>query len=182
MSGCEDETIQRYQTPKAAEYIAPSLMPTAGATDIVPATASWDKPDAWEDSPEPSSMAEADYVVADEAGPARVSVTRLTGEGGGVLANINRWRGQVGLPPIQVIEEQPMTPVRSDHFLAGLMDLSAPQGEEAMFERMLIVLIPRREENQTWFIKMTGPKLSVDSHRDEFVGFVESIRFDEDSP
>ena len=47
------------------------------------------------------------------------------------------------------------------------------------FERMLVVLIPRREENFTWFIKMTGPGPSVERHKDAFVGFIESIRFGE---
>jgi hypothetical protein len=123
-------------------------------------------------------MVLAGFDVPDETGPARVTVTSLSGEAGGVLANINRWRGQAGLQPVETIEDQPMTAVKTEHFLAGLVDLSAPEGAEARFQRMLIVLIPRREENRTWFIKMTGPTPTLDARKGEFVDFVESIRFE----
>lgn len=42
----------------------------------------------------------ATYIAPHADAPVEVAVTRFGGRVGGVLANINRWRGQMGLPPI----------------------------------------------------------------------------------
>jgi len=46
----------------------------------------------------------ASYSIPFSEGVADLSITNFSGDGGGVLANINRWRGQLDLLP-QTIEE-----------------------------------------------------------------------------
>ena len=46
------------------------------------------------------SLILASYKIPHDAGDGDVSVISLGGDGGGMLANINRWRMQVGLDPI----------------------------------------------------------------------------------
>lgn len=189
LTGCEDEQVRSYQAPKAAPYVPPAPMGPAADPQASGPGVTWDVPEGWQPATGGSGMAMASFDVpgiaggSDESGgsggsgPARVTVTPLSGQAGGVLANINRWRGQVGLGPIEKIEDQPMTGVHVDHAAAGLIDLTAPEGVSARTERMLVVLVPRQQQNQTWFFKMTGPNDTVTQHKEGFIGFVESVTF-----
>jgi hypothetical protein len=40
-------------------------------------------------------------MVSDPDGKAEVTVSAFPGDTGGLLANLNRWRGQIGLEPVQ---------------------------------------------------------------------------------
>ena len=179
LSGCDDESVRSYQAPKGPAYVPPApIGPAVGqATTEQPIT--WNLPDDWRPMPGGSGMALASFTAPGEAGPAKVTVTVLSGQAGGILANINRWRGQVGLGPVHAIEEQPMTGVRVDQSPAGLIDLTSTQGTTAGVERMLVVLVPRQQDNRTWFFKMTGPNDTVARHKQAFIGFVQSVSFPE---
>ena len=63
----------------------------------------WDVPRGWVEGKK-TSMRLASYNVPFSDGIADLSITNFSGDGGGVLANINRWRGQLNLPP-QSIED-----------------------------------------------------------------------------
>lgn len=81
------------------------------------------------------------------AGP-EVSVTRLGGGGGGMLANVNRWRGQVFLPPLTEAELAASLKEVSlgGEDKASVVDIVGPKG------RILGALIPVAG-GQTWFFK-----------------------------
>src|ERR1700761_3842776 len=53
-------------------------------------------PDGWKEKP-PSQMRVASFEVSQNGKSVDVSVVPLSGMGGGDFANVNRWRGQVGL-------------------------------------------------------------------------------------
>jgi hypothetical protein len=60
------------------------------------------------------------------AGGARITATRLANDGGGDLANINRWRGQLGLAPLALASAWslpalpfPVDPLRDLHALGA---------------------------------------------------------------
>ena len=57
---------------------------------------SWKKPESWIYS-KGSSMRIASFDVPFSNGIGDLSVMELGGEGGGFVANVNRWRGQIGL-------------------------------------------------------------------------------------
>lgn len=187
LTGCEEAAIESYQAPKSPPYTPPAPMsPVSGASPAAPSDIHWDLPEGWQLSTAGSSMALATFDItgdpaeggSGEAGEsARVTVTELSGEAGGILGNVNRWRGQVGLPPVEKIEQQPIDPVTIDGNPAGLIDLAAPLEVDAGIPRMLVVLLPRIETNSTWFFKMTGPDKLVAGQKPNFVSFVESIRF-----
>ncbi len=185
LPGCDDEQVHSYQAPKAAPYTPPAPMTSANAPSAAAPKITWEQPDGWQLLTAGSSMAMASFDVpngsdqTETSGAARVTVTPLTGQAGGILANINRWRRQVGLEPIEVIEDQPMTAIHVDAAPAGLIDLASPDGVSAGIERMLVVLVPRPQENQTWFFKMIGPNDTVTQHKQTFVEFVESVTFGE---
>ncbi len=179
LAGCEDEQVRSYQAPKAPAYTPPAPMGPAGRPHAAEPGITWSLPESWLPIPGGSGMAMASFDAPGESGAAKVTVTPLSGQAGGVLPNINRWRGQVGLEPVGAIEEQPMTSVQVDQSPAGLIDLVSPPDATAGIERMLVVLVPRPQHNQTWFFKMTGPNQTVDLHKQAFVDFVESVSFAE---
>ena len=59
----------------------------------------YEVPAGWEELP-PTQFRIINLQVPAEPQPAQVSLTMLMGDGGGVRANIDRWRRQVGLAPM----------------------------------------------------------------------------------
>ena len=140
----------------------------------------WDRPGTWHKEPDPGQFSLAAFNVVDEYGASRVTVTRLSGDGGGALPNINRWRGQVNLPPVSSLTEQDALKVRIAGTDAAFLDLFDNDSSEPNPARILVVLFPRGS-NETWFFKMSGQKNTIDAHKPSFLEFLESIRFEEAS-
>ena len=76
--------------------MAATPVPTAGGGDLV-----WTAPASWQSRPA-SAMRKATFIIpgASAAEQAELAVTAFPGDVGGNLANVNRWRGQIQLPPI----------------------------------------------------------------------------------
>lgn len=183
MSACEEDTIRTYEAPKSPPYTPPAAMgPVVGdGSTTASSNITWDQPESWQVAADGSSMARVTFEVSSDAPDAastRITVTELSGPAGGALGNINRWRGQVGLPPVDQLEHQPITPVEIDGQPAGLIDLASPPEVAAGFERILVALLPRAQTDSTWFFKMTGPDEVVTSQKQNFIAFVESVRFE----
>ena len=103
-SGCGREGIESQTVAKSVERVpaADSIeeKPDAGVPGTATSERPWTAPPGWAEDPAPKQMRLATYIAPDAAGPVEVAVTRFGGRVGGDLANINRWRGQMGLPPI----------------------------------------------------------------------------------
>ena len=123
LAGCgEDETIRVYSVPKEPTWrMIAALVPAGDATWFFKVTAStaraaprkaeieaflgglkveggevrWALPDGWKEE-----KGRGDRVATLTFGDLELSVTKLAGAAGGPLANINRWRGQLGLPSL----------------------------------------------------------------------------------
>ena len=81
----------------AAPMVAPASMKAEAAAFDAP---KWAKlPAGWSVGPE-NSMRKATWIVSGPSGSkAEIAVTVFPGSVGGLTANVNRWRGQIGLPP-----------------------------------------------------------------------------------
>jgi hypothetical protein len=84
--------------------------------------------------------------------------------------NINRWRGQIGLAPIE----------ESD--LAKTIQRFEVGGTEGSFvdlegQDQRIVAVAAARPDGTWFIKMKGPKELAEKHKAEFEAFIRSVKF-----
>jgi len=139
----------------------------------------WTKPGTWHREPDPGMFALAAFNVVDDFGASRVTVTQLAGDAGGALPNINRWRGQVNLPPVESLDQQDRAQIEVGDATGAFMDLYNPDAEGNP-PRILVVLLPRGEH--TWFLKMTGTRRVVDAHRESFLAFIKSIAFEEAAP
>ena len=158
----------RLEGPNGAHDSGPS------ATDVK-GIAPWAVPDNWAQDPSPSSIVSVAFNIDNAQGKSRVTVTTLAGDGGGLLPNFNRWRRQLGLPPVDRPEDQPTTQINGPPGVSTVtvVDLLAPASDPATRQRFLVAVLPY--QNNTWYIKLTGPDTAVEQEKQAFEQFVASI-------
>ncbi|HEY0789654.1 MAG TPA: hypothetical protein VGD78_01200 [Chthoniobacterales bacterium] len=173
MTGCDRRSVQVYEVPKE-----PGLNRTLMA-GMVPVPASvpitWTKPAGWEEQA-PGEMRQGSFLAhGPDNATADVSVTAFPGAAGGLESNLNRWRGQVGLPPLSGDElQQAARPITADRVPGLLVDYAAPDGSKEP-SRILGAVFQTPE--QAWFVKMTGPRAWLEAQQETFTAFVQSLRF-----
>ena len=136
---------------------------------------SWTVPQNWKE--QPSQMALVKYVVQDDGGRvAEVTVTAFAGDGGGLLANVNRWRRQVGLNEFQ---QSDLTANIADIDLGGtkatLVDMIGVNPKDGKKTRIIGAVVPH--EGKTWFFKLMGDEQVAEKEKQTFVKFVQTTQF-----
>lgn len=130
----------------------------------------WTAPSAWTAKPR-GSMRKGSYAVKGDAGEADLSITAFPGAVGGLEANLNRWRGQVGLAPLAEGEAAAATTRLTVGELGfTIVDLVS---NAAAPRRILGAMAPR--DGAMWFFKLSGPDSVVAAHRAEFLDFLRSV-------
>lgn len=135
----------------------------------------WDAPEGWVEQPGSPSRA----VTFRPAGSAETecSLTVLPGSAGGVAANINRWRSQMGQEPMTEVEFTALPRLTLDGTSAVLTVVRGHyrgMGEANTPEAMLLGLVWPRDED-TVFVKMTGPATEVEQEEANFRAFCNSL-------
>jgi hypothetical protein len=133
---------------------------------------SYTVPEGWEDRPA-SGIRKANLVVSDASGSAELTVLAFPGDVGGMLANVNRWREQIGLDPITADAldsvAQPYT-------------ISAHGGRyvrlEGSLQSILGGLLPFH--GYTWFFKLQGDSMTVLANEAAMKTFLDSVRLEDD--
>jgi hypothetical protein len=134
-------------------------------------------PEGWKEVPSQSAFRVASFEVAADGKRADVSVSPLSGAAGGVLANVNRWRDQIGLPPTDDLKLQnELREIEVAGAPAKLIELVGPESAGDNRQSILGVMLERG--NQTWFFKMTGSADLVAQQHAAFEAFVRSVRFE----
>lgn len=125
---------------------------------------SWRPPAHWQ-ADTSSGFAAVAYNIPGDGGEGeqgRATLTSLIGDGGGLLENINRWRGQMGLEAVVRLSDQAFTPIGA----RGMrFDLTSADGKN----RMIAVILPTNE--QSWYFKLSGPAAVVEKERGSFDEF-----------
>jgi len=107
-------------------------------------------------------------------------VAVLSGTGGGLGSNVDRWRKQMGLEPMRSGEVDALPEIDVVGAPAKVVELSgayAGMGSESRAGWKLLGAVQVRA-NGSLFVKFTGPAEVVDAERDAFFAFCESLRFD----
>ena len=119
-------------------------------------------------------MRKATYTIAGEAGAnAELSITAFPGSVGGELANLNRWRGQVELPPLAAGEvEANVMRLEPGGLKFAVADLNNDKASPA--KRMLGAMVPVGDA--TWFFKLTGPPALLEREKPAFLDFLKSVK------
>jgi hypothetical protein len=138
----------------------------------------WAVPKDWEEG-KPAPMRRATFFVKSADGQsAEIAISAFPGDVGGLLANVNRWRGQIGLGPVAPDEVASITSdVEVGGTKATVVDFqtdAAPAGKSHP-QRMVVVTLPH--EGNSWFFKMTGDAPLVGAQREALVQFVKSVKF-----
>jgi hypothetical protein len=126
-------------------------------------------PTGWQELPA-GGIRVAAFAIKEGDEQADVTVIPLAREAGSLLANVNRWRGEVGLEP--ATESQLKAAERAitvDGSPRDYVDLAGPR------LRTLAVMLTRGEH--TWFIKMKGTAALVARQKTAFEDFVKSVKF-----
>ena len=130
----------------------------------------WTTPEGWKEVP-PSSMRYASFSApADEGGKIDVSVVTFPGDGGSDADNINRWRGQMGLAPVDAnaVTSQ-VAPLKTGDTTFSTTDIAG--------NKTRTIAAWTRRDGRVWFFKATGPTAGIEKEKPNFVKFVESVRF-----
>jgi len=133
----------------------------------------WEVPAGWREVP-PTQMVLAKFAIGGDNGAGEVSVSAFPGDVGGVSANVNRWRDQIGLEPVPAGEMDRL--VTSLDVMGGkamVVDMTGKKG--AQETRLIGVIVPRG--GQTWFYKLTGDAAVAEREKRAFLKFVQSIRY-----
>lgn len=193
--GCSKPEIASYRAPKdpvpvakadaaphahaASTPAAPAAAPATGGTmaNTPVATASgpglaWSAPASWT-AKQGSAMRRGSYAVKGDGGEADLSITAFPGDVGGDLANVNRWRGQIGLGPIGAGDlAGAVQRVERNGLKMGVVDLGGAAGPNP--QRTLAAMVPHA--GSTWFFKLTGPDALVAKEKAAFMAFLDTVK------
>jgi len=155
----------------AAKALAPMGEAVSGSAPAVGnATTGVTLPVGWAQQP-PKPMQSSRYVIKDGGHEAEVSVTELDGDAGGPLANVNRWRGQIGLGQFSQDDFAKIaTSLEVGGTKATLVDLV----NEAQHKRLVAVILPR--EGKTVFYKLVGEAALAQGQKEAFVKFIQAAK------
>jgi hypothetical protein len=160
--GCQQRDIHVYIAPQDIRVVAQS---TQSAT----AQPQWTSPSHWVSQPS-TAFRVGSFTLPGSAGAADLAVSFLSGQAGGVLANINRWRGQLQLAPTDADGLTQMTrTITVNESSVLLVDLTSAD----MKTRMLVAIWEKPEG--AWFFKLMGPVPTVVQEEKAFSHFLESV-------
>ncbi len=167
------EEIKVYSVPKeASQAAASSAMPASSHEDLHPIH--WTTPPGWEELA-PTSMRLGNFRITKGEKRAEVTIITFPGRVGTELENVNRWRGEIGLEPIEetAISSEPVVIGRGN---GKLYEMAGPQ-----FKTTAAIL---DKGDAKWFFKMRGDKDVVSEQKPAFVQLLKSITFhsDDDEP
>jgi hypothetical protein len=157
-------------------------MANALAQGVVPPSSpqgdvTWVVPRGWQEKPG-SGFRYATFVVPGKGALAGdLSVIVLEGDAGGLLPNVNRWRGQIGLP--ELTESQ--LSVESTRIRPGgrAMTLVSFASTDALIEgkeKKRLMAAVYSSAGNTWFFKLVGEDRLVQSAERDFLEFLKSLK------
>ena len=127
---------------------------------------SWTVPSSWEDTKVSSSMRLTTLAVKANK-DLKISVSRFPGNVGGEVANVNRWRRQIGLAAVAanklVLEE-----IETKAGKAKLLDIS--NNGQQMLAGMIAF------KGSTYFFKMTGKADDVKKQKKAMIELLKSLK------
>ena len=177
LAGCNRATVAVYDVPKEAPETptGPNAPSTPGMQTAAGGRIEWTKPEAWTELA-PTAFRKGNYLVEDaDGGQVEITVSSFPGNVGGVLANVNRWRGQAGLSPITDEQlEDSLTNLTVEGQRGQLVDI-LPDSGYANATRILAAIFSYGE--QSWFFKMSGPQSIVANERERFLSMINGLRF-----
>ena len=175
-AACARQEVTHFQVKKGSDAtFARTAMPGHEEVPAPPApdgALQWTLPKGWTQSMTGGMR----YATIKPSVPGRidVSVVVLPGPAGGELANVNRWRGQLGL---SAIDESGLAAARKAvQTKAGPFAVYDFSSEGEKKSRMVAALAT--VGGSSWFLKMVGDASSVAAARADFIRLLQGIHRD----
>ena len=194
-NGCRKQEVTSYRVPKEAapaQAVTGTAAPAPGAeaggapnasgggmagmaSTAVPtasgASLAWTAPAHWT-AKSGSAMRKGSYAIKADGAEADMAITAFPGDVGGDLANLNRWRGQIQLPPVGQAEFESATQHLDRNGLH--MTVVDVGGTGAGAQRILGAMVPHA--GATWFFKLMGPDALVAKEKTAFMAFLDTVK------
>jgi len=164
------------QLPPSQPAIPGMNLPgTTAPSSSAVARPTWTVPAGWQEG-ELAQFLTARYVIkGDGAATATVNVSQLAGDGGGLLANVNRWRQQLGVAPVTEADLAKLATIDAADTKATLVEISGTDPRSGRPARLVGVVLPLG--GQTWFYKLTGDAGVVAAQKEALIQFVQSAKY-----
>jgi hypothetical protein len=136
----------------------------------------WQVPAGWKEVPGGQFLVAKFTLSGADNAAAAVNVSMSPGDGGGLVANVNRWRGQLGLGQLSDEEVRKLvTPLDLAGGKAMLVDMTGTDPRSGQQARLVGALVP--QPDQTWFYKLMGNAQVVGREKDAFTTFVQTAKY-----
>ena len=180
--GCRDEKIAIYRVPRETPLTkepvsAPAADATPLTTDLTPDPTTipfaWQPPATWVPKALGTMRKGSFLIRSDDGSEADVSIISFPGSAGGLVENLNRWRGQLKLPPLAAEQiTSATTELSSRNLKFTVVDFlgEGPSGHT----RILGAVLPFGDE--TYFFKLIGPDAFAEKSRPAFLDFLKTVK------
>lgn len=173
MSGCKDRdaAVRTYRTDKAPPAPQVDQLPQPSPAMAPPQQTSpyaWDLPEGWIAQPA-SGMRLATFLIP--VGQTQVDCSVILA-GGDVVANVNRWRGQIGLPALDATAVQ-SSAIKAEGQL-GEFQYFKLINKDQPDKAFLAAILPAGA--RSLFIKIDAPAAHLDALESSFVDFCKSVK------
>ena len=157
-------------------FLVPESIGGAGWAQIRLGGSEWQPPAHWDET-EPAQFSLINFEAQHGDDKAVISVTKLA-KGTGLLDNVNRWRGQLGLGGIGQDQLAEATqPFEVDGNRGTYVELSGTRDGRPTTTLGVIHSLSYRSLPEMWFYKITGDTEAVMREKEAFREYVRSARY-----
>jgi len=181
------KSVKIEETPAAGALPAdhppiarPGAMPGAVTTQRPPKPReggpTWTVPTGWKEI-DGGQFLFTKFVIAGNAGAqATVNVSMSAGDGGGLLPNVNRWRGQLGQGGWSEAElKKNAQEIEVAGGKATYLELAGTDSSTEKPAATLGAQVVR--DGRTWYYKLMGEPALVAAQKENFVSFVKGVKY-----
>lgn len=153
-----------------------SMTPETGGEISHEGQPKWQVPSGWKEIPGGQFLVAKFMLNGDGGAKAAVNVSTSSGDGGGLTENVNRWRRQLALTAVSADElTKSVQTMETSGAKASIVEMSGTDGQTSQPAKVVGAIVPH--SGQTWFYKLMGDPKVVEAHKDEFIKFVQSVKY-----
>ncbi|MCB9062059.1 MAG: hypothetical protein H6622_11105 [Halobacteriovoraceae bacterium] len=160
----KDYTVNVYETKKETNSLFQNSIPEENTQ-----TLSWTAPKHWVKG-SANGMRIASFNINEKDKKAEVTIITLSGMAGGLAPNINRWRGQIGLPDVSEQEVK-----NSISTVDGTLTNYLYQFIENPEKQKGILAAIAKHNGMSLFIKAMGDLSVIKNEEQTFKNFLKTI-------
>ena len=152
----------------------PPMAPQTPPSQTGPQTPTFEVPTGWT-AAKNDTFSKAAFEVRQEGQSIRITLTPLGPLGNTLPFQVNRWRGQLGLPPMQPNEiDKAIEKIEAGDLTGFYVKLVSPESAQNR-QAILAGILP--QTGRSWYVKLKGDAALALKQEPQFKTFVQSVRF-----